>query len=132
MNTFEIQDEVYGILVADSELLTLLGTPSTEEELNNRVKREFQDMSTITTDNIPMVIFTFIDGYSTNNFLVTKGLLEFEVYCWLRYDAQQICKRIMTLMKSSDFDLIVPPRQIASGIPGVVAYGFRYKPLVTI
>jgi hypothetical protein len=130
MDTFDHQDKIFSLLSNDDELLLLLGAISGDNDsLNKKIKREFEDMSLL-KDDVPFVCIVFTDGRQTNNYLVTKGLLEVEVYAPNRYTADLICKKVSMILRENEYDTILPFRQIASGIPGVIAYGGRYLPLV--
>lgn len=109
-----------------------LTVDSTDEEKNNRFRREKLDISIIEAESKPFIMFIFIpNGAKTNNYLVNKGMLEFDIIANTLYEVEQIYNRINILLKQNYSDMqIISEGQIPSGITSVFQYRVRYTPLV--
>jgi hypothetical protein len=129
--SFDIQDRIFGLFYNDNELLSLLGSPISNEEINNRIRLEQFDETLVTTDITPFISVTFIDAHNTKNYLTNKGVLEILIYTPLRYNAMLIYKRINSILKDNFDDFsIVAEGQKNSAVPGIYQYCIRYKPMI--
>jgi hypothetical protein len=131
METFAIQDKVYGIFTNDTELLSLLGDPTDDESKNLRFRREELMLTELNTEVIPFLSFVFIDSLESKNYLRNKGILEVNIYCSVRYEAMGIYRRLQALLKEN-FDIqVIHEGQVASGIQGIYCYRVRYRIIVS-
>ena len=131
-DTFSLQDTVFDLFKVDAELLGLLGDPIGDDELNNKIRRETFDDSQLDASSVNFVSFFFLDTGATENYLVNKGLLQFDLYCDSRYSAQRISTVIKRILSDNfeDFKVVFEGQRYAFN-PSIYKYAIRVKPLIT-
>ena len=131
-DTFNLQDTVFDLFKVDVELLGLLGDPIGDDELNNKIRRETFDDSQLDASSVNFVSFFFLDTGATENYLVNKGLLQFDLYCDSRYSAQRISTVIKRILNDNfeDFKVVFEGQRYAFN-PSIYKYAIRVKPLIT-
>ena len=131
-DTFNLQDAVFDLFKVDIELLGLLGDPIGDDELNNKIRRETFDDSQLDASSVNFVSFFFLDTGATENYLVNKGLLQFDLYCDSRYSAQRISTVIKRILNDNfeDFKVVFEGQRYAFN-PSIYKYAIRVKPLIT-
>ena len=131
-DTFNLQDAVFDLFKVDVELLGLLGDPIGDDELNNKIRRETFDDSQLDASSVNFVSFFFLDTGATENYLVNKGLLQFDIYCGSRYSAQRISTVIKRILNDNfeDFKVVFEGQRYAFN-PSIYKYAIRVKPLIT-
>ena len=131
-DTFSLQDAVFDLFKVDAELLGLLGDPIGDDELNNKIRRETFDDSQLDASSVNFVSFFFLDTGATENYLVNKGLLQFDLYCDSRYSAQRISTVIKRILSDNfeDFKVVFEGQRYAFN-PSIYKYAIRVKPLIT-
>ena len=131
-DTFNLQDAVFDLFKVDIELLGLLGNPIGDDELNNKIRRETFDDSQLDASSVNFVSFFFLDTGATENYLVNKGLLQFDLYCDSRYSAQRISTVIKRILNDNfeDFKVVFEGQRYAFN-PSIYKYAIRVKPLIT-
>ena len=131
-DTFSLQDAVFDLFKVDAELLGLLGDPIGDDELNNKIRRETFDDSQLDASSVNFVSFFFLDTGATENYLVNKGLLQFDLYCDSRYSAQRISTVIKRILNDNfeDFKVVFEGQRYAFN-PSIYKYAIRVKPLIT-
>ena len=131
-DTFNLQDAVFDLFKVDVELLGLLGDPIGDDELNNKIRRETFDDSQLDASTVNFVSFFFLDTGATENYLVNKGLLQFDLYCDSRYSAQRISTVIKRILNDNfeDFKVVFEGQRYAFN-PSIYKYAIRVKPLIT-
>lgn len=131
-DTFNLQDAVFDLFKVDVELLGLLGDPIGDDELNNKIRRETFDDSQLDASSVNFVSFFFLDTGATENYLVNKGLLQFDLYCDSRYSAQRISTVIKRILNDNfeDFKVVFEGQRYAFN-PSIYKYAIRVKPLIT-
>ena len=99
MNSFKFQDEIYNLFINDHELMSLMGDPFDDEEMNLRFRREEFDITELDSESFPFLTVIFIDTDYTGNYLRNTGLLEIVIYSLCRYDAMRIYERVRALFR---------------------------------
>jgi len=127
---FKTQDQIFDLLRNDQELMTLLGSPATDEEINIKLKREMTSIDVFNTDDLDFISFYFINAMPTRNHKVNRGVLVIDYFTSLRYNAGELSERVKTVL-ADKLDLqIMSEGQIPSGIVGVYQYRQRFMPLI--
>lgn len=133
-NTFDFQDELFTLFINDVDLTTTMNItdPMDIEECDQRIKRSVQDPSVVDPLNLPMFDFSFlVSSSSTNNHLVNKPTLEFNIYAQSRSVAQDIYGHINRILKKNfEFMKVHSEGQVNSPIKDIYVYRVHYKPLV--
>ena len=131
MNSFKFQDEIYSLFTNDYELMSLMGDPFDDEEINLRFRREEFDITELDSESFPFLTIVFIDTDYTNNYLRNTGLLEIVIYSLGRYDAMRIYERVRTLFRKHYPEMtIVTEGQIYTEVRGMYCYRTRFNPLI--
>ena len=112
-------------------MLSLLGNPVGDEQLNNKIRREEQSPDVITDADMDFISLYFIDGIQTKNHLANRGVLQVDFFCATRYSALNLVNQFRSIMKSNWADYkVVHEGQSPSGISGVYKYRLRYVALI--
>ena len=90
------------------------------------------DDSQLDASSVNFVSFFFLDTGATENYLVNKGLLQFDLYCDSRYSAQRISTVIKRILNDNfeDFKVVFEGQRYAFN-PSIYKYAIRVKPLIT-
>ena len=131
MNSFKFQDEIYNLFINDHELMSLMGDPFDDEEMNLRFRREEFDITELDSESFPFLTVIFIDTDYTGNYLRNIGLLEVVIYSLGRYDAMRIYERVRALFRKHYPEMtIVTEGQIYTEVRGMYCYRTRFNPLI--
>lgn len=134
MDQFDIQNAIYDLFTADTELMTLLQVAiDAEDELkNNRVRRQELDVTLITADILPFITVVFLPANNpTDSYAQKRGLLEISIYCSVPYTAGLIFKRAKVILQNNFEDMAIGYEGASSsGVAGIYKYIFRCKPIV--
>jgi hypothetical protein len=131
MNSFKLQDEIYNLFVNDYELMSLMGDPFDDEEMNLRFRREEFDITEIDSEAFPFLTILFWDTAETRNYLRNVGLLEITIYSLGRYDASRIFERIRMLFRKHYPEMkLTAEGQIYTEVRGMYCYRTRFNPLI--
>lgn len=129
---FDTQTELYNIFSINSELLSALEIPgeTNEDILNNKIRRVMADTTVMTQDDtstMPFFDYTFVPmSGETNNYLVSKSTLEFNIYSSTWSSVESIYKIIHDILQNTYEDVqVYYSGQGSSGITGVIRYVFR-------
>lgn len=129
---FDVQQDLYNIFSTDSELLELLWIPNetNEDTLASKIRLIMADTTVMQQDDVDTLPFfdvTFVPMRSqTNNYLLSRGTLEFNIYGTSWATVRDIYRRIHKLLEDNYSDAqVYYEGQGASGITGVVRYVFR-------
>jgi hypothetical protein len=134
-NTFDFQDELFDLFRASTTLVSLLNIvdASDIEKCDSKIKRICQDPTLVEPDGLPMFDYSYIPTSAhTDNFLINKPELEFNIYGTNRYVIKLIYMEINRILKSNyEFMQVSSEGQVNSPIQNVQIYRIRYKPLVS-
>ena len=133
---FDTQTELYEIFSVNNNLLSALEIPgeTNEDILNNKIRRVMADTTVMTQDDtstMPFFDFTFVPmNGQTNNHLVSRSSLEFNIYSSTWSSVSSIYKVLHSILQNTYEDAqIYYSGQGSSGIIGVVRYVFRVRQL---
>lgn len=133
---FDTQTELYNIFSINGKLLESLEIPSetNEDILNSKIRRVMADTTVMTQDDtsaMPFFDFTFVPmSGKTNNYLVSKSTLEFNIYSSTWSSVETIYKTIHDILQDTYEDAqVYYSGQGSSGITGVIRYVFRVRHL---
>lgn len=131
MNSFKFQDEIYSLFINDHELMSLMGDPFDDEEMNLRFRREEFDITEINSEAFPFLTILFWDTTETHNYLRNVGLLEITIYSLGRYDASRIFERVRALLRKHYPEMkLTAEGQIYTEVRGMYCYRTRFNPLI--
>lgn len=131
MNSFKFQDELYNLFINDHELMSLMGDPFDDEEMNLRFRREEFDITEIDSEAFPFLTILFLDTDETQNYLKNIGILEITIYSLGRYDASRIFERVRTLLRKYYPEMkLITEGQIYTEVRGMYCYRTRFNPLI--
>lgn len=130
-DSFDLLNKIFDLSIIDNELMLLLGSPSTLDEQNNRLRREIQTADVIEETDIPFVSFYF-DGSTKSkvNYMANKGDLYFDIYAGSIYVISQIAKAIRKLLSGNMEIAFMYEGQQPSGVNGVYKYRLIYNPII--
>ena len=133
---FDTQTELYELFSVNNNLLSALEIPgeTNEDILNNKIRRVMADTTVMTQDDtstMPFFDFTFVPmNGQTNNHLVSRSSLEFNIYSSTWSSVSSIYKVLHSILQNTYEDAqIYYSGQGSSGIIGVVRYVFRVRQL---
>ena len=133
---FDTQVELYNIFSTSAELLDALEIPGVTDEdvLNNKIRRVMADTTVMqqdVNDTLPFFDYTFVPmNGQTNNHLVSRSSLEFNIYSSTWSSVSSIYKVLHSILQNTYEDAqIYYSGQGSSGIIGVVRYVFRVRQL---
>ena len=133
---FDTQTELYELFSVNNNLLSALEIPgeTNEDILNNKIRRVMADTTVMTQDDtsaMPFFDYTFVPmSGKTNNYLVSKSTLEFNIYSSTWSSVELIYKTIHGVLQNTYEDAqVYYSGQGSSGIIGVVRYVFRVRQL---
>lgn len=131
MNSFKFQDELYSLFINDHELMSLMGDPFDDEEMNLRFRREEFDITEIDSEAFPFLTILFLDTDETQNYLKNIGILEITIYSLGRYDTSRIFERVRTLLRKYYPEMkLITEGQIYTEVRGMYCYRTRFNPLI--
>ena len=125
----DLLDDLYKRFLADPELFTLLGSPKSPEERNERVHRELTPMSYATINRVNFISIYLSSATETDNKYVVRGFLNVEFYGKSRTDIKKMKKRVESIM--DDLDMTCTSKyNVPSDTKGIHRYTLKYRPLV--
>lgn len=133
MDTFDIQDEMFSLFIADSVLTELLGIADATDIIlcDSKIRRQQQDSTLLKPEMLDFFDYSFIDATKTGNFLVNHGILEFNIYAGKRNDASLICKSIRRILKKNYEDMhVYSEQQAGCPIENIFCYCLRVRPTI--
>ena len=133
---FDTQTELYELFSVNNNLLSALEIPgeTNEDILNNKIRRVMADTTVMTQDDtstMPFFDFTFVPmNGQTNNHLVSRSSLEFNIYSSTWSSVSSIYKVLHSILQNTYEDAqVYYSGQGSSGITGVIRYVFRVRHL---
>ena len=129
-NTFTWQDMLYLVLSIDSTLLGYLGSPTTDEAKNNKLRREEQMADVINVADVCFIAFYPINSLPQKNYKINKGVFQVDYYCDSRYHAKQIVERVNAIVSGLWDMKLVYEGQTPSGVTGVYRYTQRFSDII--
>lgn len=137
INSFDLLNKIFDLLVADSEMCELLRIDTTKQgnqlldNLNDKIRREYQTAEVIKPKDAPFISYYFMHSEKTrNNWLVNKGDLYVDIYTHNIYQAGLISKRFRSIIADNLKILLNYEGQHFSGVTGVYKYRLIYNPLI--
>lgn len=132
-HTVELKQELFKLFKKDKQICELLNITenSTVEEINRKIKRQFE-ADDILDDKLPLFfIFTFIPSIGeTWNYLVNKNLLEFRIYGRYQSKVDKLYLAIKRVLQDNYEDSrVITEGSFATGNQNLVGYLFRIRPL---
>ena len=125
----ELLDELYYKLLANEELLHLLGDPQTAVERNEKIRREITPIKFATVDKLNFISMYFSSATETNNIYVVRGFLCVEYFTRSREDLRNI-QAVAKQIFEDNYLLRTSFRNEDAYTKGVFWYVERYRPLI--
>jgi hypothetical protein len=138
-DSFDVLNDIFDKFIADPELPGIIGITDITDmaQCSAKFRRSFEDMTVITPEEANSVLnfvdFSFIPSHSeTNNWLVNKESLEFNIYVSNVNESDEIYKAIKRIFRKYYREWrCTSPCQAGCPIPGILRYRFIAKPLVS-
>jgi hypothetical protein len=135
-NAFGAQQKMFELFLADPTICSIfeITDPTDMTVVDSKIRRIAADSTLLKTDDItifPFFDFTFIPMYgATNNFLVYRGTLEFNIYTSELGQAQIIYEAIKKVLDDNyEESSVYYQGQGSSGVENVYKWTFRVKNL---
>lgn len=133
----ELQDEIFGLLIKDPTICSLLGITDSEDlnACSKVIRRGIQEATVINDKNSPglFIVYYIIPSYSgyTGNYLANQCIIEFTVYGKFKGKITKVFKAVNNVLKQNYEDMrLVAEGDISTPATGLYGYMFRVKPLV--
>jgi hypothetical protein len=131
--SFDLLNDIFDWCVADAELMRLLGIKDIAdlEEVNGKLRREYQTDDVISSEDTPFLSYYFMHAEKTkNNWCANKGDLYVDIYTHTMYDAGMIAKRFRQILCEHTEIMLNYEGQHFSGVTGIYKYRLIYNPLI--
>ena len=125
---FELLDELYEEFCNNEELMTLLGSPRTPNQKNERVRRKICPLEYATADKVNFISMYFSSGTLTENPYVLRGYLCVDYFTRNQEDLKKI-RAIVHKVMEEHYIFRCSFYDVASDTKGVYRYADRFRPL---
>ena len=122
-------DKIYSLMIADKELMGILGNPKTPKEKNLRIRRELTPLSEATAENVPLISLYITSTTETENIWLSRAFLNADIYAKNRAEMKVIKKCVKRIFESTG-QLSESQHDIKSDTKGVSRYRFIYRPII--
>ena len=135
MNIFDLQDDIFEKLLADSNLINYLNIVDITDmdNVKKKIRTSFGDPTLLTTDDesvFPFFEFSFVPSIgTTNNFLLNRPALQFRIYYLFETDKKNVSKAVDKVLKKNYEDTqIISQGEYSIGLKDIYCWRITYKP----
>lgn len=128
-NDFDLLDEVYLNLYKQADLITLLDSPQTPEEKNERIRRELSPLDFVTIDQTNFICLYFSSATETDNIFVSRSFFHVDYFAKSRSDLKKLSAIVNRTMNQLHF-LRTSFYHESSFTKGIFRYCEIFRPLI--